>query len=109
MDDLQFGEVINIDEPIVCNLSSEELVLRSQLLQSLGQAVRQTVEIDNGYAYRFDNSDILHQLVDVVDAERRCCTFLSFSIALTPGNGPIWLRITGPQGTREFLTCFFGW
>ncbi len=35
--------------------------------------------------------------------ERRCCPFLSFEVAIAPHGGPVWLRLTGPVGTREFL------
>lgn len=34
--------------------------------------------------------------------ERKCCPFVSFSIEVS-GDGPVWLRMTGPAGTRECL------
>jgi hypothetical protein len=33
--------------------------------------------------------------------------FLHVQIALEPNGGPITLDLTGPPGTREFLTDFF--
>jgi len=38
-----------------------------------------------------------------VEAERACCRFLRFSLELEPGEGPIRLRITGPEETKAFL------
>ena len=38
-----------------------------------------------------------------VDLERRCCAFLRFELTVEPGGGPVWLELTGPPGTREFL------
>jgi hypothetical protein len=38
-----------------------------------------------------------------VSNERLCCPFLEFGITIAPANGPVWLRLTGPEGTRAFL------
>jgi hypothetical protein len=32
--------------------------------------------------------------------------FLRFELAVTPGDGPVELRLTGPPGTREFLATW---
>ena len=39
--------------------------------------------------------------------ERRCCPFLTFTLELAPDGGPLWLRLTGPAGTRAFLEAEF--
>jgi len=52
---------------------------------------------------RFPDPDILPRVLQVVDVERKCCRFLRFEVALEPDLGPIWLTVTGPPGTREFL------
>jgi hypothetical protein len=36
--------------------------------------------------------------------ERKCCAFLRFSLVVTPGEGPVWLELTGPDGTQELLS-----
>jgi hypothetical protein len=38
--------------------------------------------------------------------ERQCCPFLRFNIRLEPGEGPIWLELSGPEGTKDFLNSF---
>jgi hypothetical protein len=38
-----------------------------------------------------------------VNAERLCCRFLRFTIAVEAGEGPITLELTGPPGSREFI------
>lgn len=58
--------------------------------------------ITDGYAYRFP-PDALEGLSRFVLNERKCCPFLSFSLEIAPADGPVWLRLTGPEGTREFL------
>jgi hypothetical protein len=42
-------------------------------------------------------------LMRAVDAERQCCRFLRFSITVEPDEGPLFVELTGPPGTREFL------
>jgi hypothetical protein len=42
-------------------------------------------------------------LATMIDAERRCCPFLRFQVLAEPDNGPVWLEVTGPAGTRDFL------
>lgn len=67
--------------PVACSLTEPELrERRSTVLQKLGQAVLGTVEVENGYAYRFPSDDEwLGELVNLVRLERRCCPFLPMS------------------------------
>lgn len=65
-------------------------------------AAQERRELPDGYGFRFDAARIEH-IARFVANERQCCPFLTFTIELTPGGGPLWLRLTGPEGTREFL------
>jgi hypothetical protein len=40
-----------------------------------------------------------------IDAERQCCRFLHFGVTVEPDGGPITLELSGPSGTREFLSA----
>ena len=42
-------------------------------------------------------------LAEFVEGERRCCPFFEFTIRLEPGSAALWLDLTGPEGTREFI------
>jgi hypothetical protein len=54
----------------------------------------------------FDLSIVsLPDIASMIDAERQCCQFLQFDLRLEPDEGPVWLTITGPEGTREFLNA----
>ena len=55
----------------------------------------------DGYAFRFAG-DVLDDVARFVSNERKCCPFLDFEIAVE-ATGPVWLRMTGPAGTRAFL------
>lgn len=48
------------------------------------------------------------ELAGVIDAERRCCPFLRFTLELEPGDGLVHLRIAGPEGTADFLAAELG-
>lgn len=65
-------------------------------------SARERVGIADGYAYRFD-ANTFDDLARWITNERRCCPFVRFAIELSPDAGPIWLRLTGPAGTRDFL------
>ncbi len=45
-------------------------------------------------------------MATTIAAERRCCRFLQFVLTMEPDEGPVWLEVTGPPGTAEFLA---GW
>ena len=47
------------------------------------------------------------ELARVVALERRCCAFLRFTLTVEPGNGPVWLEITGPAESKAFLATFW--
>ena len=59
-------------------------------------------DIPNGYALRLHSSQF-EALAKFVSNERKCCVFLRFEITIESGDGPVLLRMTGPQGTRDVL------
>ena len=81
---------------------SERAAHFALLTKLFTSATRAKSEIPNGYAYRFDAS-AFDDLARWITNERRCCPFLTFSVALGPDDGPITLHLTGPDDTREFL------
>jgi hypothetical protein len=60
------------------------------------------VALPNGYAARFPG-DMLEAVARFVANERRCCPFMSFEISFGPESAPLWLRMTGPDGTKDVL------
>ena len=49
----------------------------------------------------------IEDIARTIDSERECCPFLQFTLTVEPASGPIHLDLTGPSGTREFLTGLF--
>jgi uncharacterized protein DUF3303 len=91
--------------PIACTLPPGQLAEKGDaLLPGLFARARDHEELPDGVRLRFESKDgVLAQIAAVVEAEHRCCAFLRFALHVEPGNGPITLDVTGPQGTKEFL------
>ena len=78
------------------------------MLQKVSNAVIETRELENGFSYQLPAvEESLAELAILVNLERQCCPFLRLSIIVEPGNGPIWLELTGPPGTKDFLATTF--
>ena len=65
-----------------------------------GTEARERRALPDGYAFRFD-PELFGQVARFVEYERLCCPFLAFTLELA--GAELWLRLTGPAGTREFL------
>jgi hypothetical protein len=69
----------------------------------LAQAAEGT-PLPNGFRWRFAASgEFLAAAAETINTERQCCRFLQFVLVIEPEGGPIWLEITGPEGTAAFL------
>ena len=93
------------ERPIACDLTPAEMEERRQgLLLGLLANAQERVSVANGYRWRFvPHSEFLAAVTKVIDMERQCCRFLRFGLTIEPDAGPVWLEITGPKGTAEFL------
>jgi hypothetical protein len=91
--------------PIACTLGPAALKARREdLLGTLVRRAEEWTDLANGYRIRFAPAgDMLITIAAVLEAERQCCRFLTFQITAEPDGGPIWLELSGPPGTREFL------
>jgi len=97
------------DLPIACTLTALELqARRTEVLQKVRAAALEVKETADGFAYRFPSNDsLLSDLSTLIQLEHQCCPFLKISLIVEAGNGPIWLELTGPSGTKEFLRSVF--
>lgn len=72
------------------------------LTRLFAEAARERRDVPNGYAFRFE-AEAFEDIARFVALERLCCPFLDFVIELAPKAGRLWLSMTGPERTREFL------
>src|SRR5688572_16013170 len=93
--------------PIICSLTFEALEARKQgLLAALLDRSVGRERPGGGLRLRFEgSSDALSSIVRAVEAERRGCRFLRFTITVEPDEGAVILDLTGPPGTREFVAA----
>ena len=99
-----------MEPPIACTLTDAEMRERRRtILDTFRGAALEVTSLPLGYAYRFEpTSEVLARLVHLVDLERQCCPFLTFTIIIEAGNQPISLEITGPPEAKPMIADFFG-
>ena len=99
--------VVASPEPLACNLHALDPAQRARhqvLTEKLRTSVVELRELDTGFGLHVDASKMpLTELAEWIDAERRCCPFLTLELATEPHQGPVWLRLTGPAGAKELL------
>ena len=93
------------DLPIACTLSETEQVKRRQeIAVNVAQGIRHVKELTDGYAFGFPGDEAwAAKLMEFISFERRCCQFLTFELVFEPGEGPIWLRLRGAEGVKQFI------
>ena len=84
-------------------LSRDQRTAHQELIgRVFGSLVRETRELSDGYAYRFDNEDY-PLLAAFITNEQLCCPFLTFELTVAAHRGPVWLRLTAPGDVKPFL------
>ncbi len=99
------------DIPVACLLTDSELqVRRKNHLENLAVSLIDFTESGSGYIYRFPlDSLILRDLAKIIDLERQCCPFLSFTLTLEAGDSFVELEIAGPDTSKEMIRRLFLW
>lgn len=88
-----------------CKLTTPELQQRkATLIADIKGLIREKAELPNGYSYQFDGSDeTIDLLAGFIKTERQCCDFFNFSIDVN-NDRTAWLKITGNEGVKGFIT-----
>lgn len=92
---------------LACNLTAIPAEVREEHVISAPQlfaTADEVLELPNGFAIRFLNEPGRFMVIaKFIENERLCCPFFNFGLELEPGNGPLWLRLTGDEGVKEIL------
>lgn len=99
--------------PFACDMEALTPQLRRRhfdelgpMLRSLKRSVRQ---LPDGYEFEFPgDANTYSLLTEWSIQERACCPFFDINIRLDREGGPMWLRLTGREGTKEFVESEFG-
>jgi hypothetical protein len=94
--------------PLACNAFALSPDARKRHFEEVGPALlklkKSTRELPDGYEFEFPADKTTWQLLTewVID-ERLCCPFLDIELRFSRENGPLWLRLAGRSGTKEFI------
>ena len=94
------------ETPFACNLkamNTEERKRYDRLSKVLFEAVEERRELPDGYAFRLANSISLSNAAEWADLESKCCPFFDFQLERRREQGPLWLRLTGRPGVKQFI------
>lgn len=59
-------------------------------------------ELSDGLAFSFP-AEAYDAVIEFVGRERLCCPFLTFALNVSRNRGPVQLRLTGPDGVKDFI------
>ncbi len=78
---------------------------KTTVIASLAKQILKKKELNNGYAYKFKGTDkVVDELSEFIKTERSCCDFFDFGLKVAGDASFAWLSITGPKGTKDFIT-----
>jgi MerR family copper efflux transcriptional regulator len=92
---------------IACNPNAIPADMREQWVETgmhVYASVQEVQEMPDGYRFRLPpDSAMLLKVAEYITKERLCCPFIRFEIEIEPNNGPLWLRLTGGEGVKEYM------
>ena len=102
---------MNSDLPLTCNMGVFTPAQRESHIQAtteLIRAVQGVQEVENGYEFTLPSeAEFISKIAEFISNERLCCPFLKFTLNIMPNSESIFLSLTGPMGTQEFLRAEF--
>jgi hypothetical protein len=102
-----------LEEPaIACDMTALDAAQRERqhiLMERFRASLQETQSLQDGYAFRLppDTATIM-DTAEFIAIERLCCPFLNFALEIGPAGQPLWLRLTGRAGVKEFIEAEFG-
>jgi hypothetical protein len=94
--------------PFACNAFALSPEVRKRHFEELGPALlkltKSTHELPDGYEFKLPADNKTYQLLtEWAFQERLCCPFFDIELRFDRENGPLWLRLSGRPGTKEFI------
>src|SRR4029434_9379023 len=101
------------NSPFACNPVAMCPEIRKRHFDELGPALlkltKSTHELPDGYEFELPADNKTYQLLtEWAFQERLCCPFFDIGLRFEREGGPLWLRLTGRPGTKEFIKEEFG-
>ena len=100
------------EAPFFCSLTALNVAERAhhkELSQKLHTGIKEVRELSDGYAFRLPGErQTIAMVAEWITLERLCCPFFTFQLEIGSDPNPIWLRITGREGVKQFMQSEFG-
>ena len=101
------------ESPFACNAFALSPEVRKRHFEKLGPALlklkKSTRELPDGFEFELPADNTTYQvLTEWAFQERLCCPFFDIDLRFDRENGPLWLRLTGRPGTKEFIKLELG-
>src|SRR6266478_9693724 len=111
-DETALSQSAKPESPFACNAFALSPKVRKRHFEELGPALlklkKSTRELPGGYEFELPADNKTYQLLtEWAFQERLCCPFFDIELRLDRENGPLWLRLTGRPGTKEFIKMEF--
>jgi len=99
--------------PLACNAFALSPEVRKRHFEEVGPALlklkKSMRELPDGYELELPADNKTYQLLtEWAFQERLCCPFFDITLRFDRENGPLWLRLTGRPGTKEFIKMELG-
>ena len=112
-DETTLSQSAKPESPFACNAFALSPEVRKRHFEELGPALlklkKSTRELPDGFEFELPADNTTYQvLTEWAFQERLCCPFFDIDLRLDRENGPLWLRLTGRPGTKEFIKLELG-
>jgi hypothetical protein len=96
------------ESPFACNAFALSPEVRKRHFEELGPTLlklkKSIRELSDGYEFELPADNRIYQLLtEWAFQERLCCPFFDVELRFDREGGPLWLRLTGRPGTKEFI------
>jgi hypothetical protein len=107
-DETTLSQSAKPESPFACNAFALSLEVRKRHFEELGPALlklkKSKRELPDGYEFELPADNKTYQLLtEWAYQERLCCPFFDIDLRFDREDGPLWLRLTGRPGTKEFI------
>jgi hypothetical protein len=112
-DETTLSQSAKHESPFACNAFALSPEIRKRHFEELGPALlklkKSIRELPDGYEFELSADNKTYQLLtEWAFQERLCCPFFDIDLRFEREGGPLWLRLTGRPGTKEFIKEEFG-